>query len=46
MSLGEFARRYDATVPVTTLALINRLEAGSRLEAGRSYKVVTGGSQP
>jgi predicted Zn-dependent protease len=43
MTLDEFARRYRASVPASTLALINGLEPDDRLEAGRSYKVVTGG---
>ena len=46
MSLEEFARQQDATVPVDELALINRLEPDARLVAGRSYKVVTGGQLP
>ena len=32
-----------STVPENTLALINGLEAGEQVQAGRSYKVVTGG---
>jgi len=46
MSLAEFAERYDATVPVETLALINGLEADGRVAPGQPYKVVTGGVQP
>jgi predicted Zn-dependent protease len=46
MTLDEFASRHRATVPVETLALINRLDPGARLSAGRSYKVVTGGELP
>jgi predicted Zn-dependent protease len=42
-TLEEFAEAFGATVPVETLALINRLEPGERLKAGASYKVVTGG---
>jgi predicted Zn-dependent protease len=42
-SLDEFAKRHGATVPVATLALINRLDDGERLRAGRTYKSVTGG---
>lgn len=43
MDLAEFAKRNGASVPEATLALINRLDAGARLVAGRNYKVVTGG---
>ncbi len=43
ISLADFARRHGATVPVDTLALINGLDPGERLVAGRSYKIVTGG---
>ena len=43
MTVEDFADRYDASVPVETLRLINGLDPGDRLSAGRSYKVVTGG---
>ena len=43
MTLEQFAAEYHSTVPENTLALINGLEAGEQLQAGRSYKVVTGG---
>ncbi|MCP3979626.1 MAG: M48 family metalloprotease [bacterium] len=46
LTLEAFARRYDASVPVETLALINRLDPGERLRAGGAYKVVTGGELP
>ena len=46
MTLDEFASRHRATVPTKTLGLINRIDAGERLVAGRSYKVVTGGELP
>ena len=46
MSLEAFAKRYQATVPPKTLAVINGLETGARLEPGRSYKVVRGGELP
>ena len=46
MSLGEFATRYDATAPEATLAILNGLEPGARVEAGRPYKVVRGGKLP
>ena len=46
MSVEAFAERYNATVDAKTLALINGLDPGARLEASRSYKVVRGGELP
>jgi len=46
MTLEEFARRYDASVPTKTLALINQIEVTDRLVAGRPYKTVQGGRLP
>jgi predicted Zn-dependent protease len=46
MTLDEFASRHRATVPTETLALINRLDPGARLDPGRTYKVITGGELP
>jgi predicted Zn-dependent protease len=46
MTLGEFANRHRSSVPVETLALINRLDADSRLAPGKTYKIVTGGDLP
>jgi predicted Zn-dependent protease len=46
MTLDELARAHGATVPIETLALINRLEPGARLQAGGAYRVVVGGSAP
>jgi predicted Zn-dependent protease len=43
LTLDEFAREYASSVPVNTLALINGLDPEERFEAGRAYKVVTGG---
>jgi len=43
LSVGMLGSRYDASVDADTLALINDLDPGVRLEAGRGYKVVTGG---
>jgi predicted Zn-dependent protease len=43
MTLEQFAVEYRSTVPWATLALINGLDPDERVEAGRSYKVVTGG---
>lgn len=42
-SLDAFAVSYRSTVDVPTLALINQLDTTSRLQAGKPYKVVTGG---
>jgi predicted Zn-dependent protease len=46
IDLQTFARKHQASVPVETLALINNVDEGAMLEAGRSYKVVTGGEGP
>lgn len=46
MSLESFAQRYDATVPVATLALINHLDAAGRVERGQATKIVQGGPTP
>jgi predicted Zn-dependent protease len=43
MTIEEFAREYGSSVTVDKLLLINRLDPGQLLEAGRDYKVVTGG---
>jgi predicted Zn-dependent protease len=43
MDLQTFARKFGASVPVNTLALINHIDVGATLKPGRSYKVVTGG---
>lgn len=45
MSLDDFAREYEVTISINQLALINRLELNDTVEAGRKYKVVTGGPQ-
>ena len=45
MTIEEFARRYPSTVSVQTLAIINGVEPGQRLEAGRKAKRVVGGEQ-
>ncbi|HEX6941037.1 MAG TPA: M48 family metalloprotease [Longimicrobiales bacterium] len=42
MTVEEFARRYPGPVTVEQLALINGVEPGARLEAGRLVKRVTG----
>jgi predicted Zn-dependent protease len=46
MTLGELARRFPSTVDETTLAIINGVEIGEMLEAGRLVKRVTGGELP
>jgi predicted Zn-dependent protease len=46
MTLDEFARLHEATVPVETLAVINRIDSDARVEPGRPYKTVTGGTLP
>lgn len=44
MTLEEFAKVYPSTVPIETVALVNHVEPGGRLEAGRLAKQVVGGS--
>ena len=39
----DAVRRYNATVDAATLRLINQLDEGEPMRAGRSYKVVVGG---
>ena len=46
MDLERFILRHGATVDRDTLAVINGLETGQRLQAGRPYKVVQGGGLP
>jgi predicted Zn-dependent protease len=46
MTLESFAERYEASVEIETLAAINGVDPGARLERGRSYKVVRGGELP
>ena len=43
MTIEEFARRYPSTVSAQTLAIINEVEPGQLLEAGRKVKRVVGG---
>jgi predicted Zn-dependent protease len=43
MTLRDFARRYPSTVDLTTLALINQVDADTRLERGLAVKRVVGG---
>jgi predicted Zn-dependent protease len=43
MTLEEFARAYPSTVSLETVALLNHVEPGGRLEARRLAKQVVGG---
>jgi predicted Zn-dependent protease len=43
LTLAEFMERYPSTVPESTVAIINQLERGETLKAGRQAKRVTGG---
>lgn len=43
MTLSEFSARYPSTVSESTVALLNRLEPGETLRAGRLAKHVVGG---
>lgn len=45
MSLQRFAESYPSTVDLQTLALINGVEEGATLEAGRKMKRVVGGRE-
>jgi len=46
MTIEDFARRYPSTVSVQALAILNGVEPGDRLEAGRKAKRVVGGELP
>lgn len=46
LTLEEFARAYPSTVSLETVALLNHVEPGGRLEAGRLAKQVVGGQAP
>ncbi len=43
MTLEEFSRRYPSSIDLETLALINHVQPGDRLEAGATVKRVIGG---
>ena len=45
-TLEGLAEEHEATVPVETLALINRVDPAKQLRPGRTYKVVVGGELP
>lgn len=44
MTLSDFTRLYPSTVPDATVALINQIEPGGTLAAGRLAKRVVGGT--
>jgi predicted Zn-dependent protease len=46
MTLEEFSRRYPSTVDLSTLAVINQADAGTRFAAGEEVKRVVGGELP
>ena len=46
MTLEELARRYPSTVDLSTLAIINQADAGTRFAAGETVKRVVGGELP
>ncbi len=46
MTIEEFARRYNGTVEVATLAIINQVNPGAAIPAGTRLKRVRGGELP
>jgi predicted Zn-dependent protease len=44
MTLDEFQKQYASTVPLATVALINQLDVGDVLKAGRPAKRIVGGT--
>jgi predicted Zn-dependent protease len=46
MTLEEFNRRYPSTVDLRELAILNGVDEGTRLEAGRKVKRIVGGELP
>jgi predicted Zn-dependent protease len=46
MSVETFAQRNRASVPPETIAILNGVEPGQKLDGGASYKVVRGGETP
>jgi predicted Zn-dependent protease len=46
MTLEQFQARYPSTIPMAELALINGVQPGESLAAGRMVKRVTGGVSP
>ena len=45
LTLQQFTERYPSTVPDSTVAIINQLQAGDTFKAGRQAKRVTGGDR-
>ncbi len=46
MTLEQFNARYPSTAPLKELALLNGVEVGTSLPAGRTVKRVVGGTKP
>lgn len=46
MTVQQFHQRYPSTIPVEEVALINGVQPGDTLPAGRTVKRVTGGVKP
>jgi predicted Zn-dependent protease len=46
MTLEELDRRFPSTVDLPTLAILNHVEPGETIAAGRAYKRVVGGEMP
>ncbi len=46
MTLEQFQARYPSSIPLAELALINGVQPGETLAAGRLVKRVTGGVAP
>ncbi len=46
MTLDDFNKRYPSSVPINTLAIINRADKGTVLAAGSRVKRVTGEKVP
>jgi len=46
MTAAEFNAQFPSTVPVETVAIVNGLGDGEKLEAGRTAKRIVGGTLP
>jgi predicted Zn-dependent protease len=46
MTIDDFQKRFPSTIPLDQLALINGVEKGDMLDAGRKVKRVIGGEVP
>jgi predicted Zn-dependent protease len=42
MTLAQFNQRYPSSIPLETLAILNQVEAGTRLPAGQMVKRIVG----